>query len=95
LWGVGVFYERPAPVFIGPLRNWNTVMRNYTLFARNSLLALGVAAAGLAGCEADIHTDAPPPGGAEVDIRPNRDIDVDVDRQPGGGVDVDVDMDRK
>ena len=70
-------------------------MRNDTLFARTALFALCVAAAGLAGCEADIHTDAPPPSSAKVDVRLNRDIDVDVDRQPGGGVDVHVDIEKK
>lgn len=63
------------------------------------VIALGGAAL-LAGCEAYVHTDAPPskvevqtspPPAVDVEVKPARPrVDVDVDTRPGGGVDVDV-----
>lgn len=51
---------------------------------------LGSAAILLGGCEAYVHTDAPPPAKVEVHTpRPKVNVDVDVNRG-GGGVDVDV-----
>jgi hypothetical protein len=75
-------------------------MRSLTL----SLLACGAAAALFSGCEAYVHTDAPPPSKIEVqpanpparvdvDVKsaPSRpSVDVDVNTKPGGGVDVNV-----
>lgn len=70
-----------------------------------SRYGLGICAAALlGGCEAYVHTDAPPPARVEVqpatppaqidvDVKPapaRPSVDVDVNTKPGGGVNVDV-----
>jgi hypothetical protein len=56
-----------------------------------SLFSLTAAALLFAGCEAYVHTDAPPASRIEVQpANPPARVDVDVNTKPGGGVDVNV-----